>query len=65
MRSMCVEPQSTLMLKPLGELLMMWTSAPSASNTGLATLEAAPLAQSRPTFTPCSEKLALAMRLAM
>ena len=62
---MWVEPQSTLMLRPFGALLITRTSAPRASNTGLATDEAEPLAQSRPTFTPCSEKLALAIRCAM
>ena len=62
---MWVLPQSTLMLKPLGELLITWVSAPMASKTGRATEEAEPLAQSRPIFRPWSENPQLAMRLEM
>ena len=62
---MWVLPQSTLMLKPLGALLITWVSAPIASNTGRATEDAAPFAQSRPTFTPCMLKPHDAMRCAM
>ena len=51
-RSRWVEPQSTLMLKPSGLLLITRTSAPKASKTGLATEDAEPLAQSRPILTP-------------
>ena len=62
---MWVLPQSTLMLKPLGELLITWVSAPRASNTGRATEEAEPLAQSRPILRPWRLKPQLEMRLAM
>lgn len=48
-------------VKPSGAALITRTSAPSASNTGLATEDAEPLAQSRPILTPCSEKFELAM----
>ena len=40
------EPQSVLILRPLGSLLITYVSAPRASNTFLAMAEALPLAQS-------------------
>ena len=56
---MWVEPQLVLMLSPLGVLLMTKVWAPRASNTFLAMDEALPLAQSRATFLPLKERVAM------
>ena len=59
---MWVEPQSVLIFKPSGSLLITKVSAPRASNTLFATEEALPLAQSSPTFFPLKERVAMEIR---
>ena len=59
---MWVEPQSVLMFKPFGSLLITCVSAPRASNTFLAIAEALPFAQSKATFMFLKERVAIEIR---
>ena len=57
-----VDPQSVLIFNPFGWLLMTWVSAPRASKTFLAMADALPFAQSRATFLPLKERVAMEIR---
>ena len=51
---MCVEPQPSLMLRPVGSALIAMTVAPAARYASDAAVEAAPFAQSTTTVSPAS-----------
>ncbi|SKY98806.1 Uncharacterised protein [Mycobacteroides abscessus subsp. abscessus] len=62
--SMCVEPQSALMLMPSGSAWMVVTVAPALANTCGPTCAAAPFAQSTTTLSPSSRASMAAARCA-
>ena len=54
--SICVEPQPSLMLTPLGSFASMCTFAPSSVNSVSAVIAEEPFAQSSAISRPSSEK---------